>query len=315
MAPGVLTLSPLLTSARRRTPAPNSSRRYEYVRIDCDNPDMYCPAGSDFWCWFANETTLIARWGLTNGVNAWVPVPPSLLPVFNVPVFAPGDSTSVVITASPGQKLSYIAKAGDFNTYVDQTVMMHATGNPADLTVPLFDGNGLPLSNITFDLGGYTVSSSSPTNGNSAQCGNYCPGAERADHWLLRRGRLGGDGCRASRSAGAVDHAAAVELVGAGWLHHRRHGARRPDLVQQQRHLVEMEGGNASGNTTGVGRAVVLSSSGAQQSKFDGLVAGNDFMGFPMIENFDGTGTSGYMVSRVRPGHAGAGRRVLRAQR
>ena len=63
--------------------------------------------------------------------------------------------------------------------------------------------------------------------------------------------------------------------------------------------VVELEGGNATGNTTGVGRAVVLSSAqGAQLSKFDGLVAGNDFMGFPMIENLDAcTGFNEYLVA------------------
>src|SRR5690349_1422111 len=57
MAPGVLTLSPLISIA----PAPAAGTRpfavIEYTRLDCDQPDSYCPAGSDFWCHFANEDT------------------------------------------------------------------------------------------------------------------------------------------------------------------------------------------------------------------------------------------------------------------
>ena len=299
MAPGVFTLSPLLSVGPAPNPGTKQFASYEYARIDCDEPDSLCPNGSDFWCWFANETTLLARWGLTKGVNAWVPTPPSLLPQFNVPVFDPGDSATVVITAQPGQKLSYISKAGDFNTYIDQIVMMHASGNAADLTVPLFDANGLPLPSITFDIGGYTVSSSSPTNGTAAQCNNYCPGPTGQT-----TGCYVALGSAATGSLLPAQPTAPQLATGWSWSApsgYTADGMAFGELVSSSSGneiLVELEGEDGVGNTKGVGRASVLSSSsGSQLNSFDGLVAGNDFMGFPMIENLDQTGEYEYLVS------------------
>lgn len=299
MAPGLFTLSPLISIG----PAPNPGTRqfatYEYTRNDCDIADQYCPSGSDFWCWFANETTLMDRWGLTKGVDAWVPTPPSTL--FGLPVFNPGDTATVTITAQPGQKLSYVSKAGDFNNYVDQNVMMHASGNPADLTVPLFDGSGLPLPSITFDLGGYTVSSSSPTNGTAAQCANYCPGA-------------GGNtnGCYVALGSAATGPILPVQpatpTLGTGWSWsapggYTTDGMALGELTSSSGSeiLVQIEGETASSNPTGVGRAVVFANGGGVLSSFDGVVAGHDFMGFPMIENLNGGTYSEYLVSEFAP--------------
>jgi hypothetical protein len=296
MAPGVFTLSPLLDIGPAPNPGTQKFATYEYARIDCDQPDSYCPAGSSYWCWFANETTLMGRWGLTKGVNAWVPTPPSVL--FGLPVFNPGDSATVTITAQPGQKLSYVSKAGDFNNYVDQIVMMHATGNPGDLTVPLFDGAGLPLTAITFDLGGYTVSSSSAVNGTAAQCGNYCP---------LPNGQT--SGCYVALGSTAtgplLPAQPATSQLSTGWswsapAGYTTDGIALGDLTSNGGNeiVVEMEGSGVAGNTTGVGRAVVLAASNRTQlSSFDGIVAGNDFMGFPMIENLNGGTYSEYLLS------------------
>ena len=299
MAPGVLTLSPLLAVGPAPNPGTNQFATYEYARIDCNEPDQYCPSGSQFWCWFANETTLLERWGLQKGVNAWVPVPPSKLPGYGVTVFAPGDSATITITASPGQKLSYVSKAGDFNNYIDQLVMLHAPGNASDLTVPLFDANGLPLPAITFDLGGYTVSSSDPNDGTSAQCGNYCPAANGQT-----------TGCYVALGSTATGPLLPAQppapTLTTAWSWSAPSGYTSDGMAfgdlstgnGGNEVLVELEGENASGNMTGVGRAAVLSaSSGAQLSSFDGLVSGNDFMGFPMIEDLDGTSPSEYLVS------------------
>lgn len=297
MAPGLLTLSPLIAIGPAPNPGTKQYATYEYTRYDCDLPDQYCPAGSNVWCWFANETTLMQRWGLTKGVDAWVPSPPGTL--FGLPVFEPGDSATVTITAQPGDRLSYVSKAGDFTNYVDQNVMMHAPGNPADLTVPLFDDNGMPLPFITFDLGGYTVSSSSPTDGTAPQCASYCPGA-------------GGQtsGCYVALGSAAtgplLPPQPSMGQLSVAWSWSAPEGYTSDGLAlgdlssssSGNEILVELEGYGAPSNPNDVGRAVVLANaSGAALSTFDGLVAGNDFMGFPLIENLDGKGTSEYLVS------------------
>lgn len=301
MAPGVLTLSPLLAIGPAPNPGTKQFATYEYTRYDCDVPDQYCASNSSAWCWFANETTLIERWGLTKGVDAWIPSPPGTLPFFGIPVFEPGDSTTVTITAQPGQKLSYVTKAGDFTTYVDQNVMMHAPGDPANLQVDLFDADGFPKPYITFDLGGYTVSSSSPTDGTARQCANYCPGA-------------GGQttGCYVALGSAAtgplLPAQPAAPTLGTGWAWsapegYTTDGMALGDLTSSAGNeiLVELEGEGASSNTNGVGRAVVFANGGTVLSSFDSLVAGHDLMGFPMIENLNGGTYSEYLVSEFAP--------------
>ena len=299
MAPGVLTLSPLLAIGPAPNPGTKQFATYEYARIDCDAPDSWCPAGSDFWCYFANEDTLIGRWGLTNGTNAWVPTPPSLLLTVQHPrVRRPATRRRVVITAQPGQKLSYVSKAGDFNNYFDQIVMMHATRQSRRS-----DGAAVRRQR-----------------------------AAALQHHLrsrrLHRVELEPDqrhrravrelvpGCRTGRPAAATSRvgstATGAELpdqparasLSTAWSWTAPAGyttdgmaLRRPDLVERQRARRLARGRRRHrqhhrrrprGGALGDGRAALE----VRRPR-----AGNDFMGFPMVENLDGTGLNEYLVS------------------
>jgi hypothetical protein len=299
MAQGVLTLSPLISigpSPKRGTP---QWATYEYSRIDCNDPDTLCPAGAPFTCYFFNSSTLISRYGLVEGVNAWVPQPPSQL--LGQTVFNPGDSATTIIQANPGQRLSYITKAGDYNVYADEIVMMHAQGNPGDLTVPLFDANGVPLTQIVFDLGGYDVSSSSPSNGSSPECTNACPGGPG--------GSGNPTGCYVALGSPAtgplLPAQPAQPTFSNPWTYAAASGYTTDGLAfgsltssGGNEIVVSEEGAGAASNPMGFGRAVVLSSgTGGVLSTFNNTVPNRDFLGFPMIENLAGTTFSQYMVS------------------
>jgi hypothetical protein len=239
LAPGVATLSPLIDVGAAPASGSPKSATYEYAKLGSSVPD---------------EATLLARWSLHAGVDAWVPSQPLL----------PGASTTLIITATPTQKLSFLTRSGDA-----QLVMMHAVGNAAELAVPLFDADGLPLSMIAFDLGGYDLSSGSTATG-ALLPSQPAPGS-LALAWSF-----------AAPSGYQTDGLALGDV----------HANGGNEIV------VSMEGGNSA---AAVGRAVVLSAaSGAALSQFDGL-AGNDFMGVPMIENLDLAGYSEYLVSEFAP--------------
>ncbi|MCU1278254.1 MAG: Repeat domain in Vibrio, Colwellia, Bradyrhizobium and Shewanella, partial [bacterium] len=252
LAPGVVTLSPLLDVGAAPAAGSPKFATCEYAKL-----------GSSV----ADEAALLARWGLHAGVDAWVPAHS----------LAPGASATLVITATPTQKLSYLTRSADA-----QLVMMHAVGNAANLSVPLFDADGLPLSAIAFDLGGYDVSSTSVALG-SAATGALLPSQPAPTQLSLAWTFAAPAGYETDGVAlGDVDAHGGNELV------------------------VSMEGASSA---AGVGRSVVLAAgSGATLSQFDGL-AGNDFMGVPMIENLDLVGYSEYLVSefaaaRPAPGAA-----------
>ncbi|MDB4971169.1 MAG: hypothetical protein JWN44_6858 [Myxococcales bacterium] len=295
MAQGVLTLSPLISVG----PSPNRGTpqwaTYEYSRNDCNDPDSNCAAGANFTCWFGNSQTLVNRWGLTPNVNAWIPQPPSNL--FGYTVFAPGDSATITFNASPGQTLSYITKAGDFSTYIDEIVMMHAPGSAGTLGVPLFDAAGNPLSNIAFELGGYDVSSTSPTDGTSPQCANFCPATGNPTGCYVALGSPATGALLPAQPATGTFTNPWTYVAAAGYT---TDGLALGNLASATGNelVVSQEGAGAMTNPMGFGRAVVLNgSTGAALSTFNNTVVNHDFLGFPMIENVAATTLSQYFVS------------------
>ncbi|MCU1280070.1 MAG: hypothetical protein JWM53_3616 [bacterium] len=261
LAPGVVTLSPLIDVGAAPAAGTPKFATYEYAKLGCSVPD---------------ESTLMSRWGLHAGVDAWVPAA----------ALAPGASATVVVVAAPSQKLSYVTRSADA-----QLVMMHALGNAADLSVPLFDAAGLPLSAISFDLGGYEVSSSSSTNGTAAACASQCPNPSTTGCWVAPGSTATGTLLPSQPPPGQLSLAWTFSAP-AGYT---TDGLALGDVDAHDGNelVVSVEGGLAGG----VGRAVVLSAgNGAMVSRFDSL-AGNDFMGFPMIENLDLAGYSEYLVA------------------
>jgi ribosomal protein S6E (S10) len=265
LAPGVVTLAPLLEVGAAPSPGSSQYATYEYAKLGCSVPD---------------EAALLARWGLHAGVDAWVPAQP----------LAPGAATTLVIQATPSQKLSWLSRSAD-----GQLVMMHAPGDAADLGVPLFDSDGLPRSAIVFELGGYSVSSSSATDGTAAACASACPSPST-------RGCFVAPG--ATSTGVKLPAQPAPQQLSRAWTFQAPAGYETDGLALGDVHptlgnelVVQMEGGNSA---AGVGRAMVLSAaSGAPVGQFDGVTAGNDFQGFPMIENLDNSGFSEFLVSEM----------------
>src|SRR5690348_4765482 len=108
-SPGVFTLQPLINIGNSPQPGTRQYATYAYSKFDCAQQDSICSGPASFLlCEDANEVTLVQRWGLTAGVNAWIP--PSTNTYFGFDVLGPGDSTTVTITANPGDKLYYISK-------------------------------------------------------------------------------------------------------------------------------------------------------------------------------------------------------------
>jgi hypothetical protein len=228
MAPGIFTLSPLVAVGA----APSAAVR------------DYAGGSTD-------EAALIEAAGLQPGVEAWVPFSS----------LAPGASASVVIAASPSQKLSYLSRGTG-----GQLVLMHPAGNAADLGVPLFDGDGLPVAALAFELARYGAST---TIAFSAALPSQPAPSQLALAWSVAQpASYSTDGL----ALGDVHSAAGNELVAL------------------------LEGGLVPG------RAMVLSASSGEMLATLDNPAGNDFMGFPMVENLDRAGLSEYLVPEFADG-------------
>ncbi len=123
---------------------------------------------------------LIRRWGpLTEDVNAWV-----------VPALAPGDTTTVHITAYPGEVLSFVARVDPSG---DDMVMMHAIGDPLDTTIDLFNHVDLPLFNVRFDIKGYDPNTTNPDDGDASSCSPDCPATGNNCYVALGNGNTGAE--------------------------------------------------------------------------------------------------------------------------
>ncbi len=140
---------------------------YTFIDTTCD------PGGEDD----GDAALLISNWGLTLGVDAWI-----------VPALAPGSSTTMNISASPGEVLSFVAAVSESG---DDMVMMHAVGDPADQTVDLFNNVGLPLFNVRFDIKGYDANSTDPDDGDGPSCYPDCAVIGNSCYVALGNGTIG----------------------------------------------------------------------------------------------------------------------------
>lgn len=104
---------------------------------------------------------LAARRGLTLGQSAWV-----------VPSLAPGASATVTIDARKQTLVSYLARVEGSD---DDVVAMHVPGDRARTAVPLYNHLGLPKFDVQFEIGGYDLNSTDPTDGTAGDCSPDCP--------------------------------------------------------------------------------------------------------------------------------------------
>jgi len=130
---------------------------FAYADSSCD------PNGEDD----GDAALLIQRWGLVEGVNAWI-----------VPALAPGASTTMNLTAQSGDVMSMVARVASSG---DDVVMAHAVDDPLDNTIDLFNEADLPLFNVRFDIAGYDANSIDPDNGDGPSCIPDCPVDPGAD--------------------------------------------------------------------------------------------------------------------------------------
>lgn len=260
-----------------------------YVHSTCD------PRGEDD----GNAATLIARWDpLTSGVNAHI-----------VSSLGPGADATVTFTANPGDVLSFVARVSGAT---DDAVMMHAVGDTSDTTIDLFDGDGLPVPAVLFNIGGYDVESASSGSGTGPACsGASCPWSSATCFVAYGNGTTGGTAGGAQATPfnfdapfwTVVQDSYTPDGIAVG----QAHPAAGEEIV------VMMEGSTWYGDpiTAGTGKVVVLRDNGMVRGEF--LPAtGRDIMGIPLITTV--AGAAGYVVGEFLSSADGGAVYALRGQ-
>lgn len=259
-----------------------------YVHTTCD------PRGEDD----GNAATLIARWDpLTDGVNAHI-----------VPSLAPAGSATVTFTANPGDVLSFVARVSGST---DDAVMMHAVGAPSDTTIDLFDGDGLPVPAVLFNIGGYDVASTNAASGTASDCSGSCPWSSATCFVAYGNGTTGGTAGGAQATPFDFD-TPAWTVVEAGYTPDgisvgNAHPSAGLEIV------VMMEGSTWYGSpvTPGTGKSAVYANNGTKRAEF--LPAtGRDIMGIPLITAVGGV--AGYVVAEFLGSGEGGSVYALRGQ-
>ncbi len=270
-SPGLVTLTPLIQIGG--VPQPGSDEYYTYNFLNE-------PCSTDY----EDAAALAANWGFVLGTDAWL-----------VPALADGETATISFDALPGQRLSYIAAV---ETNFDDFVALHTPGASSDLGVDLFDGTGNPLTQVVFDISGYDVNSTDPTEGDPPgdpqTCSNDCP----ADP----------NNCFVAPGSYSVGHGMPAQplqpTIEIGW--ERVYSSFTTDGIAMAdvhptggRELVVLSEGTdwySQEPASGTGIAVVLRRNGTQLSQYT-PPAGRDIMGIPLIENLDGGSQSEYFVN------------------
>jgi hypothetical protein len=316
---GVFTTQPLINIGAIPTYGSKQFMTYVYSKSDCGYTDGICGTytpGQPFPCGFANETILLERWGLTNGVNAWIPNAPQTATVNGQTYhyFNTNDKATVIVDVAPKQRLYYIAKAGDFNTYKTDVVM--ATDASGALGFSPFDANGLPLQfaiNNTipgegFALHGYAVSSSNQNDGTAGECNNECPsssGSSETGCWVAigspaigpKPAQLPTQPTQNGMTRAWYYAANAPGPPDGGFnpnVGYHTDGLALGTVNGSTQLVVEMEGADVDTDMSkGYGRISVLNeSTGALTAHYDNSGTKADLMGFPTIESLTVSGTT-----------------------
>lgn len=158
---GLITFNPLLPLGLTPRPGTPQYAAYAFTNSNCNPADAICGSGCND---NGNAIVLARRMGLTLGVDAWL-----------VPPLPAGVNATAVVTvdAPPGARLSYISWVNNTSVF-DDFIALHVPGDNTELSVPLYDANGAPIT-PSFRISGYDSNSTSPTNGSGATCSQECP--------------------------------------------------------------------------------------------------------------------------------------------
>jgi len=162
---------------------------YSYADSSCD------PGGEDD----GDAALLIQRWGLTEGVDAWI-----------VPPLMSGETTTMDISAQPGQVMSMVARV-DLSD--DDLVIAHSVEDLMDSTIDLFNEAGLPLFSVRFDISGFDANATDLFDGDGASCIPDCPVDPALDCYVAL-----GNGTTGAKAGGSQSPAAEPDFgVFPGW--------------------------------------------------------------------------------------------------
>ncbi len=282
---GLLTLTPLISLGMTPRPGTSAYATYAFVTNACNVSDSFCGSGCND---DGNAAVLAARWGLSLNSNAWI-----------FPALAAGSSATVTIDAPAGARLSYIARD---SAGVDDAIILHQVGSTSTLSAPLYNASGQPLSPVAFALDGYDVNTVNSAAGSAASCtGNLCPIPATTSCYVA----LGNGGATATIPAQPATSASYTKVWTYTEAGYTTDGIALGDVggaSTANELVVLLEGAQSAGtyDPTARGRALVLDRTGAMQTRFD-AASGHDLMGFPLIEDINGTGKLDFLVSEFLP--------------